>query len=191
MKKIRELLRLLLFIGLLVAVSTPALAFDLLAGLGSNNFTVSNSVTTAPYTQTATNLTLNAPFNFAEFLRGRFTTTYDWSSITNFGLVMTAPAASPNQPFTIEFLDPLDQIINAYNGFATNLSSSASVVELSLSSIGTGDLSAVADMVFTWDGGGTSAVEVAGIVPEPSTWALLSLSALMVGFYLVRSRGRA
>ena len=181
----------ILFAALLTVGARPAAAFDFLAGLGSNNFAVSNSLTTAPYSQTATNLTLNAPFDSGVFLRGGFSTTYDWTSVSSFGLVMSAPGASPNQPFTIEFLDPFDQIINAYSGFAENLSNSASVVQLNLATPGTGDLSAVADMFFTWDGGGTAPVELAGIVPEPSTWALLGFGALFIGFCWCRSRRRA
>lgn len=177
-----------LLFGLLLASATvrPVFALDLLAGLGSNNFTVSEA--TAPYAQTATNLTLNASFSLGQFVIGQFTSPYDWSAINSFGLVMSAPVASPNAPFTVEFLDPSTNVISEFQGYTVGLGTSPSFVSLSPSLPGTEDFSAVSGWYFSWGDAGSSAVQVTGIVPEPSTWALLGLGSLLVGFLLFRRR---
>ena len=176
--------------GMLLATAVrPASAFDLLAGLGSNNFTVTEAL--APYAQTATNLTLNPTFSLGQYIVGQFATTYDWSAISSFGLVMSAPVASPNAPFTVVFLDPLTNVISEFQGNTVGLGTSPSFVSVNPSSPGTEDYSAVNGWYFSWGAGGSSAVEIAGIVPEPSTRALLGFGALLVGFFLLRSRKKA
>lgn len=189
MIKLRKLLRSVLLIGLLATAIRPAMAFDLLAGLGSNNFTVTEAL--APYAQTATNLTLNPTFSLGQYIVGQFGTSYDWSAISSFGLVMSAPVASPNAPFTVAFLDPSTNVISEFLGNTVGLGASPSFVSMDPSLPGTEDFSAVNGWYFSWGAGGSSAVEIAGVVPEPSTWALLGFSALLVGFFLLRNRKKA
>jgi len=174
---------------MLAANVRPAWSFDLLAGLGSNNFTVSSS--SAPYSQSSTNLTLDAPFFIGQSVLGQFGSAYDWSAVTSFGLIMSAPGASPNAPFTLEFFDPSTNTISAFQGFASNLGSEPEFVALSPSALGTEDFTVVSGLAFTWDDGGASSVQIAGVVPEPSTWALLVCGAVLLGFVLIRSRKNA
>ena len=192
MKRLGKLLRYVVLGLLLAAAIRPALALDLLAGLGSNSFTVAPQ-SSAPYAQTATNLTLNPSFSLGQFVIGQFATTYDWSAITSFGLVMSVPVASPNASFTVELLDSLTNSISAFQGNTVGVGISPTFVSLSPSSPGTEDFGAVSGWYFSWDASYVegSAVEIAGIVPEPSTWALLGFSALLVGFFLVRNRKKA
>lgn len=160
-----------------------ACASEPLAGLGTNNFTV--LVDTAPFSQSATNLTLSSPFGLGDLVGGQFATIYNWSGITNFGLLMSAPADSPNVGFTIEFYDAsLENRINSYQGSATGLTPTPTVVPITISSPGTGDLSSIGGLQFTWDDpspeGYTDVIEVVGVVPEPSTWALLVLGVALL-----------
>jgi hypothetical protein len=170
--------------------AAPALAqTNTLAALGTDNFTVDGGSTTAAYSQTATNLTLVSPFTLGDTLGGVFSSTYDWSAYSNastftFGLFMSAAGASPGIPFTVEFFNgALDDIVNTYSGDASGLSTSPTFVPMSLSLAGSGDFSSIGGLQFTWDGGGTGTVVVDSIavVPEPSTWALLFLSAALCG----------
>lgn len=178
-----------LLLLLIIGGARPALAFDLLAGLGSNNFTVTDS--NSPYSQTATNLSLNAPFLLSGSVGGQFSSAYDWTNVPTYGLLLSAPGASPNVAFTIRFYDPtLLQLLNAYQGFASGLTNTPSVVPTTyvFESGASGDLSAVGGFEFTWDAPGSAGVTLVGIVPEPSTWALLGFSAGLAGLLFVRWR---
>jgi hypothetical protein len=43
---------------------------------------------------------------------------------------------------------------------------------------------------FTWDGASSGNVEIAGVVPEPSTWALIGLAAAVFGGRVLAKRRR-
>jgi hypothetical protein len=181
-----------LLLAALVAVCfwpvRSASASELLAELGTDNFTV--LLATGTYTQSATSLTLTSPFGLGDLVGGSFGTVYDWSGISSFGLSMSAPGANPNIGFTVEFFNAaLDEIINAYQGSASGLTTTPSFVALNLSLAGTGDLSSVGGFQFTWDGVGSGDVVIAGVVPEPSTWALLSLGGAICAGAVIRRRG--
>ena len=178
--------------------AVPAFAQTNLAALGTDNFTVDGGSTTASYSQTTTNLTLVSPFTLGDTLGGVFTTGYDWSAYSNtnnftFGLFMSAAAASPGVPFTVEFFNgALDTIVNTYSGDASGLSTSLTFVPMSLSLPGSGDFSSIGGMQFTWDGGGTGTVVVdsiaVSVVPEPTTWAMLAFGAALFGGLALRRR---
>jgi hypothetical protein len=173
--------------------AAPAFAqTNTLAALGTNNFTVDEGSTTAAYSQTATNLTLVSPFTLGDTLGGVFSSTYDWSAYSNtnnftFGLYMSAAGASPGIPFNVELFNAaLDAIVATYSGDAAGLGASSTFIPMSFQvGGGSGDLSSIGGMQFTWNGGGTGTVVVdsiaVAVVPEPSTWALLLLSAALCG----------
>lgn len=172
-----------------VLQAPTALASEILAELGSTNFTVDVTNTTAGYTQSTTNLTLTSPFGLGDLVGGQFTNVYNWSGISSFGLLMSAPGTSPDTSFTVEFFDgQLSAIVNAYQGSASGLTTTPSVVPITLSLPGTGDLSAIGGFQFTWNAPGSGEVVLAGIVPEPSTWALMGLGALLGGFLWAHRR---
>lgn len=147
--------------------AVPAWANVPLAGLGSSNFTVVYN--TASYTQTSTNLTLNSPFGIGELVAGQFANPYNWTGISSFGLLMSAPGASPNIGFTMEFYDSSENLINAYQGYASGLSSTATFVPVTLSLAGSGNLSSVGFMQFTWDSSGTGSVVLQDVAQAVSS----------------------
>lgn len=127
-----------------------------LAGLGSNNFTIVYN--TASYTQSSTNITMGSTFGLGDLIGGQFASSYNWSGISTFGLLMSAPGASPNVGFTVEFYDSSENLINAYQGYASSLSSTAAFVPITLSLSGNGNLGSVGFMQFTWDSPGSGTV---------------------------------
>ncbi len=184
------------------------------APLGTSNFSVDEGSTTAAYSQTATTLTLVSPFTLGDTLGGVFSSTYDWSAYSNtnnftFGLYMSTAGASPGIPFTVElFNGALDAIVATYFADPAGLGASSTFIPMSFQvGGGSGNLSSIGGMQFTWNGGGTGTVVVDKIgfptladlpgpeptptpaaVPEPGTWAAAAL--LISGAVFVRLRRR-
>lgn len=174
-----------------------------LASLGSDNYTIliDNELS---YTHASSSLTILTPHNLGGTVGGSFTAApYDWTAYTdtnswNFGLLMSALTTSPNLPFTIELFDNSGSFgsINKYQGIASGLTNTPTFVPVFFSEVGSGDMSSVGALQFTWDGGGTGTVVVdsfaaAQVVPEPSTWALITLGSSLVGGVALRRRLQA
>lgn len=169
-----------------------------LAALGSANFSIDEGSTTIAYTQSTTNLTLASSIALGDTLGGIFPAPYNWTAYSDtnsfsFGLYMSAPASSPNIGFTIEFFNgALDAIVNAYQGSASGLTATPTFIPIGLSAAGTGDLSSIGGMQFTWDSPGSGVVVLdsvgVAVVPEPSTWAMLIVGAALFGGLAWRRR---
>ena len=145
------------FAALALVLPVPPVSASVpLAGLGSGNFAIIYN--TASYTQGPTNLTLGSPFILGDLIAGQFSNSYNWSGISSFGLLMAAPGASPDVGFTVEFYDSSESLINAYQGYASGLSSTAAFVPITLSLSGNNNLSSVAFLQFTWDSPGSGTV---------------------------------
>jgi hypothetical protein len=188
------------FLALSLAVATiaPSLAQQIdLVSLGSPTFTIDSGATTAAYSQTASGVVFNGAYALGDTLGGSFTT-QNWSTYTSpaydFGIVMTLTGTNPDLPFSVQFYDASFNVINTYSGFTTGAGTST-FQPLTLAIAGTGILSSVAGVQFTWDGGGTINATVekvaATAVPEPSTYALLALGGLAFAGYAMRRRQRA
>ena len=195
MKKAPVVLLTLLTLSL---AAVPAFAqTNTLAALGTDSFTVDEGSTTAAYSQTATTLTLVSPFALGDTLGGVFSSTYDWSAYSNtnnftFGLYMSTAGASPGIPFNVELFNAaLDAIVATYSGDATGLGASSTFIPMSFQvGGGSGNLSSIGGMQFTWNGGGTGTVVVdsiaVAVVPEPTTWAMLAFGAALFGGLALR-----
>jgi hypothetical protein len=187
---------------LALAVISLSLASSLgqvtdLVSLGSPTFTVDPGATTATYSQTSSGLVFNGAYALGDTLGGSFTP-QDWSLYAGptfqFGIVMSLTGTNPDLPFSVQLYDDTFAVINTYSGFTTGAGTST-FQPLTLAVPGTGILSSVAGVQFTWDGGGTvnvTAEKVAAqVIPEPSTYALLALGASALGGYAIRRRRRA
>ena len=109
---------------------------------------------------------------------------------------MTLTGTNPNMGFAVDLWDAgYSNIINTYTGSTAGLSTSPSLALLTLSVAGTGDFSSVGGLQFTWADPGTVNTTmtefVAEAVPEPSTYALLAMSAVGLGGYIARRRRRS
>jgi hypothetical protein len=195
-------------VAVLISVSKPAAAQTNLASLGTDNFSLllEENITVA---QSSTSLTNVAPINLSALFAGSFVNVdTDWSAygdsnIWTFGLYMSTPGVNPNLPFTVSFFkvlpplepggDPIYELINSYQGTTETATTTSSFVEFSnLFQSGTDDFSEVSAMQLGWDGSATGNVNVViegvGVVPEPSTWALLVCAGALLGGVAWRRR---
>lgn len=185
--------KLLAVTALTVLTSLPASSSSVdLVSLGSGSFSI--LATLGPSSQSATGVTFGAPITFGD-LAGGGIAPQDWSSYSDsdFGLVLSASSTAVNLSFSVEMYDPsFASILNTYGGAVVSIGTSPTFVPLSLSTPGTGDLSSVGGIQIIWGGtsaaGETVTVNSVAAVPEPSTYALLALSAVAFGAYRWRRR---
>jgi hypothetical protein len=188
----------LLIILLLLAPYASAQTATNLAYFGTNNpigfpslFEVEPAFTDTGYTQTASTLTLTAPFTGATTLFGAFgsvatPTSFDWSGEQVLALSLSAPIAPPVFLFVSFYGPDLSTLLaEAELDVSTVLSTPVSV-SMDFTSGSIVDLNDVAAIYFKW--GDTSSsndndltIHSIQAVPEPSTWALLLLSAALCG----------
>lgn len=153
-----------------------------LVNLGTSGFSVDSSNTTAPYTQTASSLSLTA--SFSELISGMFAVPQNWSTYASFGLRMsTGNAGSPSLPFSVELFDSSSNVVAAFSSVTGNLSLTPSVVLLGRIEGGTGNFASVVGMQFTWDGDAKPAnvnVTISDVIgfPPPTS-----------GFFVARAPG--
>ena len=187
-----------LFLAASTAATSLAQQTDLVS-LGSATLSIDPGSTTAfYYSQDTVGVLFNGAQTSGDTLGGSFTS-LDWSTYTtpsyDFGIVMTLTGTNPNLSFSVQFYDSTFQVINTYSGTTTGATTSSFQL-LTLTTAGTGILSDVAGIQFTWDGSGTVNANIEKIaavvaVPEPSTYALITLAGLALGGYALRRRQRA
>lgn len=176
---------------------------------GTNDLAIETSLTVGvPPTQDATAVTSTIAFSGSfsgTFVPGPF----DWSSVTEFGLLMSVPAADPQATFSIIFYnsnildpEPADFAIAEFTGSTTGVANVMAVLPVTKNNSfnplggtnGLNDFTDVAAMQFTWGSGptpgGSATAELGGIaiVPEPSTWALFICGTAICGVLAWRRR---
>jgi hypothetical protein len=128
------------------------LALVLSASLGAGAFAVDDMATTAEYTQQADSLTLTAPVAFGNTLGGVFSGTLDWNSVDRIFLEAATDGENPDIFFAVELLGwdgSAWQLINAYSADTAGLTTSFGLLELQLSTRGSGDFSNFRGLQFT------------------------------------------
>jgi hypothetical protein len=143
--------------ALLFSLAKAGAAFDL-QGLGSGQLLVEQDATTAAYSQTVDSLVFNNSYALGATLGGFFDAgAQDWSIFSTFGLRMTLTGTNPGMAFSLELYGTgpggTFPVINQYSGNTTGVGSEPVIVPLTLSLPGTGILSSVVGMQFTWDSG--------------------------------------
>ena len=131
-----------------INVDAPIGLVSTLASLGSGGFTVVEDAGIA-FTTTPTSLIVtNLPFS--GYLVGQFPAVTNWSSVSKFGLRMSA-TNNPNLPFEVTFYDSSPASLNTYEASTEGLTNLPSIVLLALQS-GTDSLSSVEYMEFKFNG---------------------------------------
>lgn len=164
-----------------------------LALLGTDNYSLllTNSATVS---QSATTLTFS-PSAIGGLFGGSFTTAYNWSdySDTNtwsFGLFMTVPGSSYNVAVTMELYDSVFDLIAKYQGATPSDSTPSFVSMVTVPGEGSGFFTNVGALQLTWDNpdSGSVIIDGVGVVPEPTTWAMLAFGAALFGGLALRRR---
>jgi len=183
---------------LILGTLSHAHAVDLLS-FGSTSFSIDPG-SNANYSQTTSAIVYNTTVAGGDTVYNDTTipfTNTDWSGFASFAVDMSLLGGSTvSVPFTITLYDTSFTSINIYDGDTSSLLTIGQTVQvpLTLNTAGSGILTDVQYVQIVWGSGGTVNTDfktVVGVVPEPSTYALLALSGLALGGYAVRRRHRA
>jgi len=150
-------------------------------------------------TQGATGIVVNGAIANGQIILAPIATSQDWTAFATpgnyFSIFMITAAPNPNAGISLEFLDSGDATIDVWTGFSGDSAVNGYVDIDTLGNPGTGDYSDVAKVIITWGTSGPETIDTTmtkiAVVPEPSTYALLALSGLAFGGYIIRRRRRA
>jgi len=156
-------------------------------------------------TQSASGLTSNLTVSAGDTWYGNFTSPMDWSSYgytgtsgnynnNTLGLFMSVTSQAAPLFFTVSVLDSAFNIVQAYSGNTSGLTSTPSFVAIDAvaGTAGSGNINDVQSIVFGWDGGGavnTTLSSIQSTIPEPSSASLLALG--MAGLVALRARRKS
>jgi len=160
-----------------------------------------SSVFTGTGSQTAAGWVVNGGITGGDLIFGDIATAQDWSAqyipgVSSFGLFMNTLAPNPNVPISLEFLDSSSTSIDIWST-VTGTTAFNNYLDFGLtpSAPGTGNYSDVKGVIVTWANASPETINttmsVVAVVPEPSTYALLAMSGMAFGGYVVRRRRRA
>lgn len=157
-----------------INVDAPVGSVTELANWGTDDLNVEASASTfTNYTQTATTMTMNFTPALGATLGG-YLAAGDWSSIASFGLQMSITGANNNLPFTLEFYDSDFAVARTYTGSTTGIGSSPGIALLDLISVGTGVMTNISGIQFTWNGADAINTTFSSFVSVPTSGLLIS-----------------
>ena len=179
--------------ALLVAACYSQAQFVDLISLGSATYTIDPGVSIGAYSQSTSGTSFSPSVALGDTVGGTLGPV-NWSSrsdLTSFIYLKIAfTGANPLLPISLTLFDPTFANSNTYAGTTAPIPEDSSYFKLALTSLTPGVLANVGGAQITWDGGGTVNANIQAIatVPEPSTYALLALAALVLGTYRARRR---
>lgn len=156
------------------------------------------STFTGTGSQGPTGWVVNGSIAPGDLIFGDIASSQDWSSVftpgvSSFGLLVNFAAPNNNIPFALEFLDSSFETIDVWSA-VTGTTAFSGYIDFGLAPTtpGTGVYSDVKGVILTWANASTdtvnTTVSAVAVVPEPSTYALLSLAGLALGVYAIRHR---
>ena len=196
----------LLIVALMFVLSNTMNAANVTIGsFATGQFTVDTSGSMYTPTQSASGLTSNPTIAAGDTWYGSFNAPIDWSSYgytgtpgnynnNTLGLVMSVTSQAAPLFFTVSVLDSGFNIVQAYSGNTTGLTSTPSFVALQAvaGTSSTGSPTDVQSIVFGWDGAGainTTLSSIQSTIPEPSSASLLALG--VAGLVALRARRKS
>ena len=196
----------LLILALMFVLSNTMNAANVTIGsFATGQFTVDTSGSMYTPTQSASGLTSNLTIAAGDTWYGSFNAPINWSSYgytgtpgnynnNTLGLVMSVTSQAAPLFFTVSVLDSGFNIVQAYSGNTTGLTSTPSFVALQAvaGSSSTGSPTDVQSIVFGWDGAGainTTVSSIQSTIPEPSSASLLALG--VAGLVALRARRKS
>jgi PEP-CTERM motif len=196
----------LLIVALMFVLSNTMNAANVTIGsFVTGQFTVDTDGSSYAPTQSASGLTSNLTVVAGDTWYGSFNSPIDWSSYgytgtsgnynnNTLGLVMSVTSQTAPLFFTVSVLDSAFNIVQAYSGNTTGLTSTPSFVALQAvaGSSALGSPADVQSIVFGWDGAGainTTLSSIQSTIPEPSSASLLALG--VAGLVALRARRKS
>ena len=196
----------LLILALMFVLSNTMNAANVTIGsFATGQFTVDTSGSMYTPTQSASGLTSNLTIAAGDTWYGSFNAPINWSSYgytgtpgnynnNTLGLVMSVTSQAAPLFFTVSVLDSGFNIVQAYSGNTTGLTSTPSFVALQAvaGSSSTGSPTDVQSIVFGWDGAGainTTLSSIQSTIPEPSSASLLAIG--VAGLVALRVRRKS
>jgi hypothetical protein len=196
----------LLIVALMFVLSNTMNAANVTIGsFVTGQFTVDTSGSTYAPSQSASGLTSNLTVAAGDTWYGSFNSPIDWSSYgytgtsgnynnNTLGLVMSVTSQTAPLFFTVSVLDSGFNIVQAYSGNTTGLTSTPSFVALQAvaGSSASGSPADVQSIVFGWDGAGainTTVSSIQSTIPEPSSASLLAIG--VAGLVALRARRKS
>jgi hypothetical protein len=182
----------LAFLTILVALNHGSIcsaATDLIT-LGESTLDIATDFTDLSYTQSGTTLILGGSFNAGQKLEADFLgAPYDWSSAPALALSLSSTNA-PLVNLFVEFQTSAFATLAEFEVSAASAVSTPASVSMTLKSGSIANLTNVAALMLSWGGNSTETTPLTihsiQSVPEPSTYALLALSGIALGTYMLR-----
>ncbi len=157
-----------------INVDAPLGSVTALAGWGTNDFTVEPGATTLTiFSQTATTMTMSGTPGIGDTLGG-YLPVSDWSSVSNFGVQMSITGTNNNLPFTLALYDGDFNVANTYAATTEGIGATPGVVLLDLISAGSGILTNVSGLQFTWDASAAINATFSSLVSVPTSGLVIS-----------------
>jgi hypothetical protein len=189
---------------ILIMIASAHAANVTIGSFATGQFLVDAASTYVP-TQSASGLTSSLTVAAGDTWYGNFTAPMNWSSYgytgtsgnynnNTLGLLMSVTSQAAPLFFTVSVLDSAFNVVQAYSGNTTGLTSTPSFVaiEAVAGSAGPGNVLDVQSIVFGWDGAGamnTTLSSIQSTIPEPSSASLLALG--MAGLVALRARRKS